>query len=45
MLDLLRAKELIVEVDATPAPDVVQAEMRRRLGLAEVETEAPVGVA
>jgi adenylate kinase len=33
ILDLLREKELIVMVDATPAPDVVQAEIRRKLGL------------
>lgn len=33
ILDLLREKELIVRVDATPEPDVVQAEMRHRLGL------------
>jgi hypothetical protein len=34
-----------VAVDATPAPDVVQAEIRRRLGLAEVEAEAETPVA
>jgi len=45
ILKLLREKELIVAVDATPPPDVVQAEMRRRLGLAEVRDETPVGVA
>lgn len=45
ILELIREKELIVAVDATPAPAVVQAEIRRRLGLAEVETEAPVAVA
>jgi len=42
ILDLLREKELIVRVDATPEPDVVQAEMRHRLGLVpagEVERE------
>jgi adenylate kinase len=33
ILDLLREKELIVNVDGTPPPDVVQAEIRRRLGL------------
>jgi adenylate kinase len=44
ILELLREKELIVSVDATPAPDVVQAEMRKRLGLVEVETADPVGV-
>ena len=33
ILDLLREKELIVVVDGTPGPDVVQAEMRGRLGL------------
>jgi adenylate kinase len=33
ILDLLRVKELIVVVDGTPPPDVVQAEIRRRLGL------------
>ena len=44
ILELLREKELIVTVDATPAPDVVQAEMRRRLGLVKTEAEAPVGV-
>jgi adenylate kinase len=44
ILVLLREKELIVAVDATPAPDVVQAEIRRRLGLAEIKTETPVVV-
>jgi len=33
ILDLLREKELIVTVDGTPGPDVVQAEMRLKLGL------------
>jgi len=33
ILDLLREKELIVTVDSTPPPDVVQAEIRRKLGL------------
>jgi len=33
ILDLLKEKELIVAVDATPEPDVVQSEMRHRLGL------------
>jgi len=44
ILVLLRDKELIVAVDATPTPDVVQAEIRVRLGLIDVETEAPVAV-
>jgi len=42
ILDLLREKEMIVRVDATPAPDVVQAKMRHKLGLVpatEVESE------
>jgi len=42
ILDLLKEKELIVAVDATPDPDVVQSEMRHRLGLlpaAEVASE------
>jgi adenylate kinase len=39
ILELLREKELIVVVDGTPGTDVVQAEMRRKLGLA---TGAPV---
>jgi adenylate kinase len=34
ILELLREKELIVVVDGTPGADVVQAEMRRKLGLA-----------
>jgi adenylate kinase len=46
ILDLLREKELIVTVDGTPPPDVVQAEIRRRLGLgvaaAEAGTASPV---
>jgi adenylate kinase len=42
ILELLQEKELIVTVDATPAPDVVQAEMRKRLGLVEVPAEVPV---
>jgi adenylate kinase len=42
ILDLLKEKELIVNVDATPAPDVVQAEMRKSLGLVEAAAEAPV---
>ena len=33
ILDLLREKELIVMVDGTSPPDVVQAEIRRKLGL------------
>jgi adenylate kinase len=44
ILALLREKELIVSVDATPPPDVVQAEIRKRLGLVEVEVAEPVGV-
>jgi len=44
ILDLLQEKELIVSVDATPAPDVVQAEMRKRLGLVQVEAPVPAGV-
>jgi adenylate kinase len=40
ILDLLREKEMIVHVDGTPEPDVVQAEMRRRLGLMPVPVEA-----
>ena len=35
ILELLRAKELIVSVDGTPAPDVVQAEIRRKLKLVD----------
>jgi adenylate kinase len=47
ILDLLRVKELIVTVDGTPEPDVVQAEMRRKLGLVPgaVEVGEPAGVA
>lgn len=44
ILALLQEKELIVRVDATPGPDVVQAGMRKSLGLVEVEAEAPVPV-
>ena len=40
ILDLLREKELIVVVDGTPSPDVVQAEIRRKLGLFAAEPEA-----
>ena len=40
ILDLLRAKELIVTVDGTPTPDLVQAEIRRKLGLAKRDAEA-----
>ena len=41
---------MIVNVDGTPGPDVVQAEMRRRLGLMPVPVAAsparePAGVA
>jgi adenylate kinase len=39
ILDLLRSKKRIVTVDGTPAPAVVQAEIRRKLGLAEVGSE------
>jgi adenylate kinase len=39
ILDLLREKELIVAVDGTPSPDVVQAEMRKRLGLVSLADE------
>jgi len=50
ILDLLREKELIVTVDGTPGPDIVQAEMRRRLGLAaemveDIAERQPVGAA
>jgi len=50
ILDLLREKEMIVTVDGTPGPDVVQAEMRRKLGLLpvpveEVHSPEPAGVA
>jgi len=50
ILDLLREKEMIVAVDGTPGPDVVQAEMRRKLGLMAVPVEQehspePAGVA
>jgi len=50
ILDLLREKEMIVTVEGTPEPDVVQAEMRRKLGLMPVSVEAgsvrePAGVA
>lgn len=46
ILELFREKELIVRVDATPPPDLVQAEMRKRLGLVDVEAEVlePAGV-
>ena len=44
ILVLLREKELIVAVDATPAPDIVQAEIRHGLGLVKVEAETPVAV-
>jgi adenylate kinase len=45
ILELFRDKELIVAVDGTPSPDMVQAEIRRRLGLTSpaVETREPVG--
>jgi adenylate kinase len=36
ILDLLCEKEMMVTVDGTPGPDVVQAEMRRKLGLQPV---------
>jgi len=44
ILALLQEKELIVRVDATPPPDVVQAEMRKSLGLVPVEAPVPAGV-
>jgi adenylate kinase len=40
ILDLLSEKQLIVRVDGTPPPDVVQAEMRRKLGLGAGEADA-----
>jgi adenylate kinase len=45
ILDLFREKELIVTVDGTPSPDIVQAEIRRRLGLvaSPVEKGEPAG--
>ena len=43
ILELLRAKELIVSVDGTPAPDVVQAEIRRKLKL--VDAPGPANAA
>lgn len=46
ILDLLREKELIVTVDGTPPPDVVQAEIRRKLGLGKaVEADSASTVA
>jgi adenylate kinase len=33
VLDLFRGKEYVVTVDARPAPEVVQQEIRQRLGL------------
>jgi adenylate kinase len=47
ILDLLQDKELIVRVDATPGPDMVQAEMRHKLGLvpATVVEKEEAGVA
>lgn len=45
ILDLLKEKELIVRVDGTPSPDVVQAEMRRKLGLIPTADEAAVALA
>jgi adenylate kinase len=39
ILELLREKELIVSVAATPPPDVVQAEIRRKLGLGAGQPE------
>jgi len=41
ILDLLREKEMIVAVDGTPTPDMVQAEMRRKLGLRPAVVEQP----
>jgi adenylate kinase len=45
ILELFREKELIVAVDGTPPPDIVQAEIRRRLGLVSspVEKGEPAG--
>jgi adenylate kinase len=45
VLEILREKEVIVTVDGTPAPEVVQDEMRRKLGLQLVGKELgePVG--
>ncbi len=45
ILDLLREKELIVRVDGLPAPDVVQAEIRRKLGLAADQDAVSAGPA
>jgi len=42
ILDLLREKELIVRVDGMPAPDVVQAEIRRKLGLVSDASPLPL---
>jgi adenylate kinase len=45
ILELFREKELIVAIDGTPSPDIVQAEIRRRLGLVSspVEKREPAG--
>ena len=45
ILALFADKELVVTVDGTPPPEIVQAELRRRLGLVPSETPVPAGVA
>jgi adenylate kinase len=39
VLDLFRRKEYVITVDARPAPEVVQAEIRKRLGLPPQDAE------
>ena len=45
ILALFGDKELVVTVDGTPPPEIVQAELRRRLGLVPSEAAVPAGVA
>jgi adenylate kinase len=40
-LELFRRKEYVITVDARPAPEIVQQEIRERLGLPPYKDEAP----
>jgi adenylate kinase len=40
VLELFRRKEYVITVDARPAPEIVQAEIRQRLGLPPVKNSA-----
>ena len=41
VLELFRRKEYVIAVDARPAPEVIQSEIRQKLGLPPAKSEGP----